>query len=226
MIFVNSQQKIGVFAGYSASALVQALFRLTQSDGKICVDGVDINEIGLHDLRKRISYLPQEAVLFSGSVRFNLDPFNERTDDELWHALDQTEMRTVVSALPIGLNSKVLYGGSNFNADQRQLLSLTRAILQRNQIIILDEANVNLETHNLIEKIVRRKFSNCTVITIAHRLSTVMAKDMVLVLDEGRIMEFGRPTELMKKPNGVFKRLFDQHGQSKVRTKAKKVSIL
>lgn len=189
---------------------------MAQNEGQILIDGVDIGKIGLHDLRKNISIIPQEAVLFSGSLRFNLDPFGECTNDELWDSLEQVELKTVVSAMPDGIDGKVLDGGSNFSAGQRQLLCLARAILRNNKILILDEAtaNVDLETDKLIQETIREKFYDSTVITIAHRLHTVMDSDKVLVVDGGEIMEFGHPYELIQKPNGFFKRLLDQTGSS------------
>lgn len=108
--------------GAGKSSIIQSLFRLAQNEGQIIIDGIDVGAIGLHDLRKKISIIPQEAVLFSGSLRFNLDPFDKRSDVELWHSLEQIELKSVVSSLPGGLNAKVLDGGSNFSAGQRQLL--------------------------------------------------------------------------------------------------------
>lgn len=176
------------------------------------IDGVDVGVIGLHDLRKKISIIPQEAVLFSGSLRFNLDPFGKKKDEELWDSLNQVELKSVISALPGGIDANVSDGGSNFSAGQRQLICLARAILRNNKIFILDEAtaNVDLETDKLIQKTIREKFADCTVITIAHRLNTIMDSDRVLVIDAGQILEFDHPLELMKKTDGSFQRLFHQ----------------
>lgn len=200
--------------GAGKSSLIQSLFRLAENEGQILIDDVDVGSIGLHDLRKKISIIPQEAVLFSGSLRFNLDPFDERTDNELWNSLEQVELKAVVSALSGGLDSKVLDGGSNFSVGQRQLLCLARAILRNNKILILDEAtaNVDSETDRLIQQTIRRNFADCTVITIAHRLHTVMDSDKVLVVDAGEIVEFDHPFELIKKSGGFFKHLIDQTG--------------
>lgn len=214
---IDFQEKVGVVGrtGAGKSSIIQSLFRLAQNEGQILIDGVDIGVIGLHDLRKKISIIPQEAVLFSGSLRFNLDPFGERSDDELWHALEQVELKSVVSAMPDGIDGKVLDGGSNFSAGQRQLLCLARAILRNNKILILDEAtaNVDSETDKLIQETIRNRFADCTVITIAHRLNTVMDSDKVLVVDAGKVVEFDHPFELIQK-GGVFKRLLDQTGAS------------
>ena len=201
--------------GAGKSSIIQSLFRLAENEGQIFIDGIDIGAIGLHDLRKKISIIPQEPVLFSGSLRFNLDPFGERSDAELWTALDQVELLTVVSALPGGIDAKVLDGGSNFSVGQRQLLCLARAILRNNKIFILDEAtaNVDSETDNLIQQTIRRQFIDCTVITIAHRLNTVMDSDAVLVIDAGEVVEYDHPFKLIK-ADGFFKQLLDQTGDS------------
>ena len=201
--------------GAGKSSIIQSLFRLAENEGQIFIDGIDIGVIGLHDLRKKISIIPQEPVLFSGSLRFNLDPFEERNDAELWRALDQVELFTIVSAMSGGIDGKVIDGGSNFSVGQRQLLCLARAILRNNKILILDEAtaNVDSETDNLIQQTIRRQFVDCTVITIAHRLNTVMDSDKVLVVDAGEVVEYDHPFELIK-AGGFFKQLLDQTGSS------------
>lgn len=210
------QEKLGVVGrtGAGKSSITQSIFRMAKNEGQILIDGIDIETIGLHDLRKQISIIPQDAILFSGSLRFNLDPFGERTDDELWLALEQVELKAVVMALPGAIDSKVYDGGSNFSAGQRQLICLARAILRNNKILILDEAtaNVDSETDALIQQTIRNRFADCTVITIAHRLNTIMDSDKVLVLDAGELMEFGHPFELINKPGGFFKQLLDQTG--------------
>lgn len=212
------QQKIGVVGrtGAGKSSIIQSIFRLAQNEGQIFIDGIDVGVIGLHDLRKKISIIPQEAILFSGSLRFNLDPFGERTDPELWNSLVQVELKTVVAALPGGIDSKVQDGGSNFSVGQRQLICLARTVLRNNKILILDEAtaNVDSETDVLIQQTIRRQFADCTVITIAHRLHTIMDSDKVLVVDAGEIVEFGHPFELISNPNSIFKQLLDQTGVS------------
>lgn len=202
--------------GAGKSSIIQSIFRLAQNEGQILIDDVDIGAIGLHDLRKKISIIPQEAILFSGTLRFNLDPFSERKDDELWDALDQVELKSIVSAMSGGLDAKVLDGGSNFSVGQRQLLCLARAILRDNKILILDEATANVDsnTDKLIQLTIRNNFANCTVITIAHRLNTIMDSDKVLVVDAGEIVEFGHPFELIQKADGYFMRLLNQINSS------------
>lgn len=192
------------------------MFRLAQNEGQILIDGVDIGLIGLHDLRKKISIIPQEAILFSGSLRFNLDPFGERSDVELWDSLEQVELKAVVSAMPDGIDANVSDGGSNFSAGQRQLICLARAILRNNKILILDEAtaNVDSQTDSLIQDTIRKRFSECTVITVAHRLHTIMDSDKVMVIDAGEIVEFDHPFLLIQKSDGAFKHLLDQTDRS------------
>lgn len=193
---------------------------MAENEGQILIDGIDVGAIGLHDLRSKISIIPQEATLFAGSLRFNLDPFDERSDDQLWHSLELVEMKEVVSTIPGALDSKVQDGGTNFSAGQRQLLCLARAILRNNKILVLDEAtaNVDSDTDRLIQQTIRRQFSECTVITIAHRLNTIMDSDRVLVIDDGVIVEFDHPFLLIQKENGAFKRLLQQSGDQTTKT--------
>ncbi|XP_037050747.1 multidrug resistance-associated protein 4-like isoform X2 [Bradysia coprophila] len=215
---INAKEKIGIIGrtGAGKSSIIQALFRLAQNEGQIVIDGIDISMIGLHDLRKKIAIIPQEAILFSESIRFNLDPFAERTDAEIWNSLELVECKSVISALPGGLDCKVLDGGLNFSAGQRQLLCLSRAILRNNKILILDEAtaNVDSETDKLIQETIRKQFTDCTVITIAHRLHTIIDSDKVIVMDAGKIREFDHPYKLIQMRGGFFKRLLDQTGST------------
>ncbi|XP_037030669.1 multidrug resistance-associated protein 4-like [Bradysia coprophila] len=215
---IESREKIGVVGrtGAGKSSIIQALFRLAVNDGLITIDGVDIASMGLHDLRSKISIIPQDPILFSGNMRNNLDPFEEKTDDEIWNALAQVELKQVISLLPGGLDCKMSDGGSNFSMGQRQLVCLARAILRNNKILVLDEAtsNVDAETDNFIQTTIRTKFSDCTVITIAHRLHTVMDSDRVLVMDAGKVVEYGHPYDLLKSSGGFLRKLVDQTGNA------------
>ncbi|XP_026807743.1 multidrug resistance-associated protein 4-like [Rhopalosiphum maidis] len=216
-IQIQSMEKIGIVGrtGAGKSSFIGALFRLALNEGKIIIDGVDIHELALKDLRSKLSIIPQEPVLFSGTMRTNLDPFAEYPDHALWKALDEVELKNVVEDLPDGLNSKMSASGSNFSVGQRQLVCLARAILQNNKILILDEATANVDplTDKLIQNTIRNKFRLCTVLTIAHRLNTIMDSDRVLVMDFGKIIEFDHPYSLLKNTDGFFYKMVEQTGK-------------
>lgn len=206
---IYPQEKIGIVGrtGAGKSSLISTLFRLAQLDGVIEIDGVKINDIGLHDLRSKISIIPQEPFLYSGSMRSNLDPFNNYNDDVLWQALEEVELKEM------GLDSHINEGGSNLSVGQRQLVCLARAIVKNNPILVLDEAtaNVDLRTDELIQKTIRSKFSTCTVLTIAHRLNTVMDSDRILVMDAGRAVEFDAPYVLIER-KGYLNSMINETG--------------
>lgn len=213
---INAKEKIGIVGrtGAGKSSIIQAMFRLAELDGIIRIDGVDTNNLGLHDLRSKISIIPQDPILFSGTLRSNLDPFGERSDVEMWASLAQVELKPFVSHLAGGLDCKMSDGGSNFSMGQRQLVCLARAILRNNRILILDEAtaNVDQETDRLIQNTIRDRFRDCTVLTIAHRLHTIMDYDRVLVVDAGYAVEYGHPHELLQRKEGFLRQLCDQTG--------------
>ncbi|KAK6644533.1 hypothetical protein RUM43_000800 [Polyplax serrata] len=215
-VHVFPREKIGIVGrtGAGKSTLIAALFRLAYIEGKIIIDSVETSEIGLHDLRSKISIIPQEPVLFSGTLRYNLDPFDEHPDWVLWQALHEVELKEVIEEHQEGLSSKMSEGGSNFSVGQRQLLCLARAIIRNNKILIMDEAtaNVDPQTDRLIQKTIRKKFNECTVLTIAHRLNTVMDSDRILVVDAGNIVEFDHPYLLLKQPNSVLKGMVSETG--------------
>lgn len=198
---IKPREKVGVVGrtGAGKSSIVTALFRMTEPFGNILIDDIDIQTIGLNDLRRKISIIPQEPILFSGSIRFNLDPFEEYDDESIWSALDAVRLKHVIMALEDGLDGIVSEGGQNFSVGQRQLICLARAILRRNRLLVLDEAtaNVDPETDVFIQKTIRDWFKECTVITIAHRLNTIMDSDRVLVLDAGQVQEFDEPHVLL-----------------------------
>jgi len=215
---IKSNDKVGIVGrtGAGKSSIIMALFRLAVNEGRIIIDGVDTSKISFTRLRSSISIIPQEPVLFSGSLRKNLDPFDEYSDQALWSALEEVELKTAVSSLPQGLESKMSEGGSNFSVGQRQLVCLARAIVRNNKILVLDEAtaNVDPQTDALIQNTIRWKFSECTVLTIAHRLHTIMDSDKVVVMDAGKVVEFGHPHELLQnRANGVFYELVQQTGK-------------
>ncbi|XP_054060449.1 ATP-binding cassette sub-family C member 2 isoform X2 [Rissa tridactyla] len=205
---IGSTEKVGVVGrtGAGKSSLTNCLFRVLEAaEGKIIIDEVDIATIGLHDLRQNLTIIPQDPMLFTGTLRMNLDPFDQYTDEEVWKALELAHLKTYVQALPEGLLHLVSEGGENLSVGQRQLVCLARALLRKAKILILDEATaaVDLETDHLIQTTIRSEFADCTVLTIAHRLHTIMDSSRVMVLQAGRIVEYDSPEELLKK-QGIF----------------------
>ncbi|CAG0905757.1 unnamed protein product [Darwinula stevensoni] len=206
---VSPSRQVGIVgrSGAGKSSLMLGLFRIVEkASGRIAIDGVDIGRIGLHDLRSRLTIIPQDPVLFSGSLRSNLDPFEKHSDEEVWRALELSHLKAFVKGLPQGLQNPVAEGGQNFSVGQRQLVCLARALLRKTRILLLDEATaaVDLETDELIQETIRREFRNCTVLTIAHRINTVLDYDKVLVLDGGETREFGSPAGLLRDSRSAF----------------------
>jgi len=231
---IKPREKIGIVGrtGAGKSSLINALFRLSYNDGSVLIDKRDTSEMGLHDLRSKISIVPQEPVLFSGTMRYNLDPFDEYGDEKLWNSLEEVKLREMVANMATGLETKIIEGGSNFSVGQRQLVCLARAILRDNRILVMDEAtaNVDPQTDAIIQSTIRKKFKDCTVLTIAHRLHTVMDSDKILVMDGGRAVEFGTPYELLTAADSnVFHDIVMQTGQSSydsLQTIAKNVRVV
>ncbi|KGL76195.1 Canalicular multispecific organic anion transporter 1, partial [Tinamus guttatus] len=205
---IKSTEKVGVVGrtGAGKSSLTNCLFRVLEAaGGTIVIDGLDISTIGLHDLRQNLTIIPQDPVLFSGTLRMNLDPFDQYSDEEVWKALELAHLKPYAQELPERLLHRVSEGGENLSVGQRQLVCLARALLRKAKILILDEATaaVDLETDHLIQMTIRREFADCTVLTIAHRLHTIMDSSRVMVLQAGRIMEYDSPEELLQK-QGIF----------------------
>ncbi|XP_037318940.2 ATP-binding cassette sub-family C member 3 isoform X2 [Pungitius pungitius] len=205
---VKGGEKIGIVGrtGAGKSSMTLCLFRLLEAAaGEIVIDGLKISELGLHDLRSRLTIIPQEPVLFSGTLKMNLDPFEKYSDEELWGALQQSHLHKFVSNQPAKLELECSEGGENLSVGQRQLVCLARALLRKTRILILDEATaaVDLETDDLIQSTIRTQFEDCTVFTIAHRLNTIMDYTRVLVLDKGQIAEFDTPANLISQ-RGIF----------------------
>ncbi|XP_073800858.1 multidrug resistance-associated protein 1 isoform X3 [Danio rerio] len=209
-------EKVGIVGrtGAGKSSLTLGLFRIIEAaEGEIRIDGVNIADLGLHELRSRITIIPQDPVLFSGSLRMNLDPFDGYTDEEVWRSLELAHLKTFVSGLPDKLNHECSEGGENLSLGQRQLVCLARALLRKTKILVLDEATaaVDLETDNLIQSTIRTQFEDCTVLTIAHRLNTIMDYTRVLVLDKGQMAEFDSPSNLIAK-KGIFYKMAKDSG--------------
>uniref|UniRef100_A0A8C9W2Y9 Multidrug resistance-associated protein 1 n=1 Tax=Scleropages formosus TaxID=113540 RepID=A0A8C9W2Y9_SCLFO len=210
-VTIEGGEKVGIVGrtGAGKSSLTLGLFRIIEaSEGSVWIDGVDIAILGLHELRSRITIIPQDPVLFSGTLRMNLDPFNCYSDEDLWQALELAHLKNFVSGLPDKLNHECSEGGENLSLGQRQLLCLARALLRKTKVLVLDEATaaVDLETDNLIQSTIRSQFKDCTVLTIAHRLNTIMDYTRVLVLDRGQMAEFDSPSNLIAK-KGIFYRM-------------------
>ncbi|KAI0313275.1 P-loop containing nucleoside triphosphate hydrolase protein [Amylostereum chailletii] len=215
---LNPAEKIGICGrtGAGKSSLLLALFRVLEpASGTIYIDGVDITKIGLHDLRSAISIVPQSPDLFEGTLRENIDPVGEYQDADIWEALGQAHLREFVESLPEGLDAPVREGGSSLSAGQRQLVCFARALLRKTKILVLDEATsaVDLQTDRAIQDIIRSpQFANVTILTIAHRLNTIMDSDRVLVLDAGKVAEFDTPKSLLERPESAFRSLAAEAG--------------
>ncbi|KAM7463733.1 hypothetical protein LguiA_031854 [Lonicera macranthoides] len=208
--------RIGIVGrtGSGKTTLIGALFRLVEPvGGKIVVDGIDISTIGLHDLRSRFGIIPQEPTLFNGTVRFNLDPLSQHTDHEIWEVLEKCQLREAVQEKEKGLDSLVVQDGSNWSMGQRQLFCLGRALLRRSKILVLDEATASVDnaTDLILQKTIRTEFADCTVITVAHRIPTVMDCTMVLAISDGKLVEYDEPTNLMKREGSLFGQLVKEY---------------
>ncbi|KAI2636344.1 P-loop containing nucleoside triphosphate hydrolase protein [Hypomontagnella submonticulosa] len=214
---IKSHEKIGVVGrtGAGKSSLTLSLFRIIEPDtGNISIDDLNTSTIGLLDLRRRLAIIPQDAALFEGTVRDNLDPGHVHDDTELWSVLDHARLKEHVSSMEGGLEAKIKEGGSNLSAGQRQLVSLARAMLTPSNILVLDEATaaVDVETDAMLQNTLRSSiFAHRTIITVAHRINTILDSDRVVVLDKGEVVEFDTPQALIQK-KGVFYGLVKQAG--------------
>ncbi|KAK4709004.1 hypothetical protein R3W88_029929 [Solanum pinnatisectum] len=209
-------QKIGVVGrtGSGKTTLISALFRLVEpTDGKIIIDECDISTIMLHDLRSCIGIIPQDPTLFTGSVRYNLDPSSEYSDDQIWEVLEKCQLREAVQEKEGGLDSSVLQDGSNWSMGQRQLFCLGRTLLKRSRILVLDEATASIDnaTDAILQQTIRLEFTDCTVITVAHRIPTVMDYTKVLAISDGKLVEFDEPKKLINKEGSLFGMLVKEY---------------
>jgi ATP-binding cassette subfamily C (CFTR/MRP) protein 4 len=170
---------------------------------------VEIKTLSLQFLRSRISIIPQDPVLFSGTIRENVDPVGMYKDEDIWRVLE-AGLKKVILSLDYG----VVGGGSNFSVGEKQLICLARAIIQKNQIVVLDEATANIDpqTEELIYQTIREKFASCTVLTIAHKLKSVLDNDKILVLDKGEVIEFDEPSNLLADESTMFHKMAEEMG--------------
>ncbi|PRP77744.1 putative multidrug resistance protein [Planoprotostelium fungivorum] len=209
---IRSREKIGVVGrtGAGKSSLMLALYRFVELDsGRIIIDGLDIAKTNIVELRKRLSIIPQDPTLFTGTIRSNLDPFEEYSDASIWSSLHSVQLHDDVNAMDEKLSALVVEGGENFSVGQRQLLCLARAILRKPKILIMDEATaaVDYETDSKIQKTIRSEFKDTTVLTIAHRIHTISDYDRILVLDSGTVAELDTPQSLLSNKNSIFSSL-------------------
>nr|GMC75534.1 ABC transporter C family member 3 [Ipomoea batatas] len=209
-------KKTGVVGrtGSGKSTLIQTLFRVVEpADGEIVIDGINISSIGLHDLRARLSIIPQDPTMFEGTIRGNLDPLEEYTDEQIWEALDKCQLGSEVRKKEAGLDSAVTENGENWSVGQRQLVCLGRVLLKKSKILVLDEATASVDTmtDNLIQQTLRQHFSDSTVITIAHRITSVLDSDMVLLLDNGVVAENDTPANLLDNKSSLFAKLVAEY---------------
>lgn len=205
---VKSGETVGIVGrtGAGKSSLVSVLFRLYPFHGKVFVDGHDTKQMSVESLRSSMSIVPQHPILFPETVRKNLDPLQVYSDREIWDVLQAVELGSTVANLPSGLDTVVTDETASLSVGQKQLLCLGRALLRRNKIVVLDEAtaSIDLRTDRTIQSIIRTKFSGCTVLVIAHRLSTVMDADKVLVMDAGTVVEFDHAYTLLENKEGFL----------------------
>uniref|UniRef100_A0A8D3D6H4 ABC-type glutathione-S-conjugate transporter n=1 Tax=Scophthalmus maximus TaxID=52904 RepID=A0A8D3D6H4_SCOMX len=209
-INIQNREKVGIVGrtGAGKSSLALGIFRVLEAvEGRIFIDGINIAHIGLHDLRSKITIIPQDPVVFSGSLRMNLDPFDTRSDEDLWTALELAHLGSFVSELPQKLDHQCCEGGENLSLGQRQLLCLARALLRKTRILVLDEATaaLDMKTDQLIQSTIRTQFEDCTVLTIAHRLNTIMDYTRVIVMDRGSIVEMDSPAQLIHLQGHFYK---------------------
>ncbi|KAG6642050.1 ABC transporter C family member 2-like [Carya illinoinensis] len=214
---ISPTDKVGIVGrtGAGKSSMLNALFRIVELErGRILIDDYDVAKFGLEDLRKVLGIIPQSPVLFSGSVRSNLDPFNEHNDADLWEALERAHLKDVIRRNSFGLDAEVSEAGENFSVGQRQLLSLARALLRRSKILVLDEATaaVDVRTDALIQKTIREEFKSCTMLIIAHRLNTIIDCDRILLLDAGQVLEYDTPDKLLSNEESAFSNMVKSTG--------------
>lgn len=213
---IPGRKKVGVVGrtGSGKSTLIQALFRIVEPrEGSIVIDNVDICKIGLHDLRARLSIIPQDPTMFEGTARGNLDPLNEYPDQRIWEVLNKCQLGELVRQDEKKLELKIVENGDNLSVGQRQLFCLGRALLKRSAVLVLDEATASVDsaTDGIIQETIREEFEGCTVVTIAHRIHTVIDSDLILVLSEGKVLEYDSPAKLLEREDSAFSKLIKEY---------------
>ncbi|KAG0245839.1 hypothetical protein BGX31_005941 [Mortierella sp. GBA43] len=214
---IQAGHKVGVVGrtGAGKSSLIQALFLLSELDGgQILIDGLDTTTLGTVDLRPKIGIIPQDPVLFQGTFRYNLDPLSRHTEQELWQVLETSDLKSYVQAQEGGLDSVIAAQGENLSVGQRQLVCLSRALLAKSKVVVLDEAtaSVDMATDALIQKAIREDFAQSTVITVAHRINTIIDYDRILVMNQGQVAEYDTPYNLLSNPNSMFSSMVAETG--------------
>ncbi|KAJ2614979.1 hypothetical protein H4S08_001460 [Coemansia sp. RSA 1365] len=218
---VAPRHKVGIIGrtGSGKSSLSLSLFRIIEAaSGQILLDDEDITKYGLFDVRNKLSIIPQDPVLFAGTVRENVDPFNNYSDQEIWHALEEAHLAEYIRSKDERLEFIVAQNGENFSAGQKQLICLARVLLKHTKVLVLDEAtaSIDIATDELIQQTIRDKFKDCTVLTIAHRVNTIIDSDMVLVVDKGRLAEYDTPQNLLANKDSIFTKLVEESQSSNI----------
>lgn len=220
---IAPRERIGIIGrtGSGKSSLLLALIRIVEpeSGSVVNLDGVDVSHVPVFELRSRIGVAPQLPVVFSGTVRYNVDPFGKHTDAEVWNALEQARIKAMVRSLPKGLDSPVSEFGENFSQGERQLLSLSRILLRRPALLLLDESTASLDadTDSALQSVIRTAFAESTLLVIAHRIKTIIDSSRILVLSDGELVEFDTPSALLANPNSHFSRAVDETGEATAR---------
>jgi len=219
---IGAGDKVGLVGrtGSGKSSMLLALFRMVEPEGgRVTIDGVDTRTLGVQHLRSKMSIIPQDPFMYKGTVRRNLDPLEQYQDAELWAVLESVGLHGPITALEKKLDHMVVDNGANFSLGQRQLFCMARAMLRKSRILMMDEAtaSVDLESDEAIQRTIRQTFADVTMITIAHRLNTIMDSDKVVVLEAGKVVEDGEPHQLLQSRTGSFSSFVDQTGRSSSR---------
>lgn len=215
---IEPNEKIGIFGrtGAGKTSFLQVLFRMYEPDGQILIDGVDIKKLSIYELRESLTIIPQESALFNGTLRFNLDPVGKYTDHEIWKCLEAVKLKELVISMTAGLETRIGACGSNLSTGERQLICLTRALLKKTKIVVIDEATANIDsiTDRLIQQVICNEFADCTVLMIAHRLTTVADSDRIICFDDGMVKAFDKPSELLDDKCSIFSEFCAKLSQS------------